>query len=458
MTHREKIQIIAEKISMAAHNKQKIVFAKKSTSHTVPNVKRGKQNESVKINVGNLTQIISIDRNEKTCTVESGITFQNLVAEILPLGFAPYVVPELKGITAGGAVSGCSIESMSYRYGGFHDSCLEYEIIDATGKIHTISRENDPELFEMIHGSYGTLGFLSKIKCKLYPAKPFVKMTYEKFDNFDDFYRSLMDHCARADYTFIDAIIHDPKKLVICLGEYADTAPYESNYEKEKIFYKSTAELNEDYIRTKQYFFRYDTECHWLSRAIPILEWKTARKFLGKFFLGSENMIRWSRRFTDISLPVQAGKLPPVRAAEKFLHYKNRPRVIVDVLIPNKNFPEFWKWYEKDFDFFPLWIVPYKMPRGAYPWVNPEHVAKTGEDFYIDAAVYGKKNTILEIDYSQLIEDETFKLGGIKTLISKNNYTPERFAEIYNLELYNRVKQKTDPDNLFGTVFEKLVK
>jgi FAD/FMN-containing dehydrogenase len=130
----------------------------------------------------------------------------------------------------------------------------------------------------------------------------------------------------------------------------------------------------------------------------------------------------------------------------------------VDVLIPNKNFPEFWKWYEKDFDFFPLWIVPYKMPRGAYPWINSKHVAKTGEDFYIDAAVYGKKNTILEIDYSQLIENETFKLGGIKTLISKNNYTPERFAEIYNLELYNRVKQKTDPDNLFGTVYEKLVK
>ena len=40
------------------------------------------------------------------------------VAATLPHGLAPYVVPELETITIGGAVSGCSLESMSFEVGG----------------------------------------------------------------------------------------------------------------------------------------------------------------------------------------------------------------------------------------------------------------------------------------------------------------------------------------------------
>ena len=60
------------------------------------------------------------------------MTFVDLVAATLRHGLVPIVVPELKTITIGGAVAGCSIESMSFRYGGFHDTCLEYEVITAT--------------------------------------------------------------------------------------------------------------------------------------------------------------------------------------------------------------------------------------------------------------------------------------------------------------------------------------
>ena len=71
-------------------------------------------------------------------------------------GLLPKVVPELEGITLGGAVAGCSVESMSYRYGGFHDTCLEYEVVTGTGERRVLGPGD--ELFHMIHGSYGTLG------------------------------------------------------------------------------------------------------------------------------------------------------------------------------------------------------------------------------------------------------------------------------------------------------------
>lgn len=456
MNHEEKIKKISDEIKKHSRSGKPLAFRKKSVSHVVPTA--GKILPAEKIYIGYLDEILEIDEEKLTATAESGVTFADLVQKTLSYGLVPYVVPELKGITIGGAVSGCSIESMSYRFGGFHDSCLEYEVIGADGKIRVCSRENDPELFEMVHGSYGTLGLLSKIKFKLYPAKPFVKMTYEKHTDFDKFYGALLTHCEKADYTFIDAIIHAPDNLVICLGEYTDQAPYVSGYEKENIFYKSTDEKNEDFLKTAEYFFRYDAECHWLSRAIPVLEWPTVRKLLGRFFLGSDNIIRWTSRFEKISLPAGAKNLPPVRAAAKYLNYKKRPDVVVDVFIPGKKFDEFWTWYKKEFDFFPLWIVPYIMPTGVYPWVNPKLRDRTGENFFIDAAIYGKKNCEADRDLAKMLEEKVFELGGIKTLISKNYYNHERFADIYDLALYDRIKQKTDPKNLFGTVYERMVK
>ena len=74
------------------------------------------------------------------CIAEPGVPFDWLVRETLRLGLVPKVVPELRTITFGGAVSGCSLESMSFRYGGFHDSCLAYAIITAKGNATTQGR------------------------------------------------------------------------------------------------------------------------------------------------------------------------------------------------------------------------------------------------------------------------------------------------------------------------------
>ena len=50
-------------------------------------------------------------------------------------------------------VAGCSLESMSYRYGGFHDGCVEYEVVTGAGERRLLTP--DDELFHMVHGSYG---------------------------------------------------------------------------------------------------------------------------------------------------------------------------------------------------------------------------------------------------------------------------------------------------------------
>jgi hypothetical protein len=437
MTHEAKVARIAADIKTRAGAGQRISFVKKSVSHLVPNP-NARETGLVKIDVSDLSEIIAIDETNKTCLAEAGTTFADILQKTLPLGLAPYVVPELKTITVGGAVSGCSIEAMSYKYGGFHDSCLEYEIIDGRGNIIIASREENADIFEMVHGSYGTLGFLSRIKFKLIPCRPYVKINYVTLPDFAAFNQFLDERCGRGDYDFVDAIIHAKNKFTVCLGNFIDTAPYTSHYDLH-IFYKSTLERQEDYLTAFDYFYRYDRDCHWLSKIVPCLEWMPVRLLLGNYFLGSTNMIKWSKKISQYRRP---GK---------------RPEVIVDVFIPANKFEEFYAWYETNFDFFPLWIVPYRMP-AMYPWVNPAHAAKTGETFFIDCSVYGKKNNNSEIDYSELLEKKVAELGGVKTLISRNHYSEDGFWKIYDKDRYESIKQKTDPLNAFGTVYENMVK
>ena len=137
------------------------------------------------------------------------------------------MVPELRTITIGGAVSGCSLESMSFQHGGFHDGCLEYEVLTAKGDVLGCTPQNEHRLvFEMMQGSFGTLGILSKLKFRLIAAMPFVQVVYHRHARVDDYQAEIPRHCRDRDFDFMDGIIHAPGKLALSLGRFVDKAPY----------------------------------------------------------------------------------------------------------------------------------------------------------------------------------------------------------------------------------------
>ncbi len=70
-----------------------------------------------------------------TADVEGMTTYEAFVDETLRHGLLPTVVPQLKTITVGGAVSGVGIESSSFRYGLVHETVEEMEILTGNGRI-----------------------------------------------------------------------------------------------------------------------------------------------------------------------------------------------------------------------------------------------------------------------------------------------------------------------------------
>ena len=437
MGHEQRVAAVARRVRALGGGRGPVHIDKGGEHHVVPLPTRDPRFRGRPIDLSGLDRILEIDVEGRRCVAEPGVTFGRIVEATLPHGLLPGVVPELEDITLGGAVSGCSVESTSFQRGGFHDTCLEYEIVTGTGEVLTCSREGEPLVFGMIHGSYGTLGVLTRLTFRLYPAKPFVRMEYVRYPDADSFHRAVLEHCQADDVDFIDGIVHGPDAFVLCLGRFEDRAPSTSDYRWLNVYYKSTLRRRQDHLNTPGYLFRYDTEAHWLTRTVPPLEWKPVRFLVGKPFLGSTNLIRWSKRLAPL------------------FRLRRRPDVVCDYFIPSQRCPEFYDWYLRDMPYFPLWVVPYRVPE-PYPWLAEDRAATLDTDLFMDLAVYGMRNNDPAVDRSEVLEAKAYELGGIKTLISRNHYSKERFWSIYHEPNYRKVKERLDPQGLFRDLYEKL--
>ena len=429
-THEQKVSRIVHQLK-ERKSTTPVSFKKKAVSHEVPKPE-DKRHLDEKIDISDLNEIIHIDPDKRICIAEPGVTFVDLVNSTIKYGLVPIVVPELKTITIGGAVAGCSIESMSYKYGGFHDTCLEYEIITATGDVIICTPGNkDSLLFQMVHGTFGTLGIISKLKFKLIRAKPFVKVMYESYTNLEAYKTAIWKHYIDKDVDFMDGIIHSSKEYVLSLGNFVNEAPYTHNYDWMRIYYLSTKKRKEDYLKTPDYFFRYD-------KGVTNVSFKSflGRLIFGKF-VNSTNILRLAEKFRSI---IPADKIP----------------VTLDMFIPFSKISGFFEWYNKEINFYPLWCVPYKIGR-RYEWISPNLFKKTNDDFFLDIAIYGMKKRS-DKNYYKILEDEIMKAGGVKTLISDNYYSESDFWKIWNKENYYEVKRKTDPNNIFRDLYTKTCK
>lgn len=436
--HDARVAAVAHQVRARVAAGEPVHIDKGGVHHVVP-IPGDPRFRTGKIDTSALRHILHVDPDARRCVAEPGVSFRDLVRATLPLGLVPTVVPELEGITLGGAVAGCAVESMSFKYGGFFDSVDELELVTGTGEVITLGPDREPALFNLVHGSYGTLGIVTRLSFRLVPALPFVKLTYLRFRDFDGFHAALREHCDAGDVDFIDGIVHAPDHLTLCLGEFVDAAPYLSSYRWLAVYYKSTRERARDYLTTEDYFFRYDTECHWLTRTVPGLEHPAVRFVAGKLVLGSTNLIRWSNRLAPLLRRI-----------------KRRPDVVVDLFIPDRRFADFYRWYAEEPRFYPLWVIPYRLP-GFYPWIAGEHARRMQDTLLIDCAVYGMPNGEPERDWSAVFEQQTFACDGVKTLISRNHYTRERFFQIYDESNYAAAKRRLDPHALFHRgVFEKL--
>lgn len=205
------------------------------------------------------------------------MTVEQLVEALLPLGLLPQVqcrprcefrrlaapkpsstpsrqvAPEIRDFTVAGLINGLGIESSSHRYGSFVDTiaaCVmlgrgdhvtlasrcpvmatlrRYEVVLGSGEV-IIAAHDSPEhaeLFDVLPGSYGTIGIVTAAAIKLAPAGRFVRTEYYLLPSTETYCAAMSRAIQHGEDQpdFVEGFQFSPTCGVLMLSSFTNTLP-----------------------------------------------------------------------------------------------------------------------------------------------------------------------------------------------------------------------------------------
>ena len=407
------------------------------------------------LDTSGLTNVISVDPEARTADVAGMCTYANLVAATLPYGLSPLVVPQLKTITLGGAVTGLGIESASFRNGLPHESVLELDILTGAGELVTASADQHAELFRAFPNSYGTLGYSTRLRIALEPVAPFVALRHIRFHSLQELIAAMervVDTGGRdgVPVHYLDGVVFSAGESYLCVGTRTTTPGPVSDYTGQRVYYRSIQHddaVKEDRLTIHDYLWRWDTDWFWCSRAFGAQNPRLRRW--------------WPRRYRRSSvyskLIAADHRLGIADRIEKRQGRPPRERVVQDVELPVERAGEFLQWFLGNVPIEPIWLCPLRLrDREGWP-LYPMRPDRTYVNIGFWSSVPAGISGEAEAATNRRIEAKVSALDGHKSLYSDSFYTRDEFDELYGGETYNTVKKTYDPDSRLLDLYAKAV-
>ncbi|HWI30446.1 MAG TPA: FAD-binding oxidoreductase [Microbacterium sp.] len=404
------------------------------------------------LDTSGLTDVLAVDAAGRTADVAGMCTYEDLVAATLPFGLAPLVVPQLKTITLGGAVTGLGIESTSFRNGLPHESVREMDILTGAGELVIASPGERSDLFRAFPNSYGTLGYAVRLRIELEAVEPFVALTHVRFHAIGDLVAAMdrIIESGRLDGVpvhYLDGVVFSADESYLCVGVQTAAPGPVSDYTGQQIYYRSIRhedDVKEDRLTIGDYLWRWDTDWFWCSGAFGA-QHPLVRRFWPRRHLRSSSygkLMRLERRF-DIG-----------DRLEKLHGRPPRERVIQDVEVPIGRCAEFLEWFLASVPITPIWLCPLRL-RDDDSW--PLYPLRPHET-YVNIGFWSTVPVgATEGETNRRIERRVGEFDGHKSLYSDAFYARDEFDELYGGETYRAVKERYDPAARLLDLYAKAV-
>ncbi len=157
--------------------------------------------EGTALLAGPLNTVVDFDPATGVVQAEPGVTFGQLVARFLPLGFLPPVSPGTGFATLGGAVANDVHGKNHEREGSFSSHVAWLDLLTPDGATRRIGPDAEPDLFHATCGGLGLTGIMTRVALRLKPvAGPCVAVTAQRLPELDAFLEA-MDGSAGATYS-----------------------------------------------------------------------------------------------------------------------------------------------------------------------------------------------------------------------------------------------------------------
>ncbi|MGH3874215.1 MAG: FAD-binding oxidoreductase [Pseudonocardiaceae bacterium] len=409
------------------------------------------------LDVSGLTGVLQVDPTTRTADVAGMCTYENLVAATLPHGLTPLVVPQLKTITLGGAVSGLGIEAASFRNGLPHESVLALDVLTGAGEIVTTTPGD--ELFAGFPNSYGTLGYATRLRIELEPVRSCVALHHVRFNDLDELCGAVAQIMASREWDgehvdYLDGVLFSRTESYLTLGRRTEQPAGgagkpvpASDYTGRQIYYHSIQQRAHDVLSIHDYLWRWDTDWFWCSGAFGVQHPVIRRLWPA----------RWRRSDVYWKLVALDQRLDLSNRIEVWRGRPRQERVVQDVEIPVERTAEFLRWFVAHVGITPVWLCPLRL-RDERRW--PLYPLKPGRDYVnvgfwstVPIAAGGSCG-----DINRAIEHQVDAVGGHKSLYSDSFYTREEFDARYGGERYAALKQRYDPDRRLLDLYAKAVR
>ncbi|HET7398174.1 MAG TPA: FAD-binding oxidoreductase [Intrasporangium sp.] len=414
------------------------------------------------LDVSSLDHVVELDPQRGVARVQGMATYERLVDELLPHGFVPLVVPQLKTITIGGAVTGLGIEASSFRNGLPHESVLELEILTGSGRVVTARPQGEhADLFHVFPNSYGSLGYALSLTIELEHASRYVALRHVRFACLADLVAAvgtiMASRCWEDEpVDFLDGVVFGRHEAYLCLGRWTDSLegqPRPSDYTGTEIFYHSIRERRRDVLTARDYLWRWDTDWFWCSRAFGAQQPLVRR-------LWPKRLLRSDTYWTIVGFENRHGVMATL---DRWRGRPERERVVQDVEIPLSRTAEFLEWFLDEVPIEPIWLCPVRLraastvPGGGPPW--PLYPMRPGEP-YVNVGFWSSVPVApgRQVgDVNRDLEAQVGRLGGHKSLYSDAFYDEDTFDALYGGAAYRPVKATYDPAGRLPTLYEKAV-
>ncbi len=389
--------------------------------------------------------------------VQGMTTYEHLVDATLAHGLMPLVVPELKTITLGGAITGLGIESSSFRNGMPHESVLEMDILTGDGQVVTARPEGDHA--DLFYGFPELLRHPRLRRCE--PASnssrctPYVHLRHLPFANFPALVETLTQVCAARSYAgeavdFIDGSVFSPDECYLTLGSWCDDVPGHQRLHPIGDLLPVHSEPAPGLADGTGLPVALG---HGLVLVLAGLRGPAALgAAAGRTALAAQRRLLAAAGLRG-ALPSQGHPRPaggacrPARTSSRTWKF------------PSTGWPSSWRISSARCPSRPFWLCPLRQRNpggrlGALPPRPDVSFTSTSGSGPACRLQPGMDTA----HHNRWVEEEVERLGGRKSLYSTVFYDEDRFWELYNGPVYRQLKQRYDPDGRLLDLYAKCVR
>lgn len=431
-----------------------------AASHSV---RTADKSSAHRVGMQDFDQILGIDLERGTVTVEPFVTVGALTSFLLQHDRMLEATLEMEDATLGGLALTQGMTTHSHRCGLVHDTVQRYELVTGRGELIEATPTENRDVYDAAGFSHGSLGFLTALDLTIVPASPELLVTYTQCASIADLHERYEGAIRNTDAFFLEAIVYSKHHAVLIRG---DLLTEESRGEAQA----RGVRTNKQGRWYKTWFFRHAEQAtNGHQEFMPMRDYlmrhdrSMCMTMLQIFPAANHPLIRWPLGWM---LPPKVTFLKAMRPATTRLDVA-KEQIYQDLAIPMDRLGEMLELVDDRIGIYPLLVYPCLVKdRGGFISVPDGQPAPGSDDvtqqFFLNLGIYGTPIAVAEGDptYNVITEARALlakvrDVGGFQHSYCDVFQTREEFYEMFDDTLATQVRTRLGSDAL-QEVYEKV--